>query len=230
MTASTVAAPALRREGDVLVLDLGSGENRVDPDLLTAIDAALDEVEATDAPRALVTTASGKFWSNGLDLEWLGDHHEQVQEVVDAYHRLLARVLGLGAPTVAAVQGHAFAAGAMLASAHDAVVMREDRGFWCVPEADLGMPFTAGMTALLAARLPTRTAHEAMTTARRYGGPEAVAAGIADEAVAEADVLPRALARAAALAGKQPQTLAAIKRRLHADAIATLQAPQVLGA
>jgi enoyl-CoA hydratase/carnithine racemase len=228
--AATVTPPGLRREGDVLVLDLGSGENRVNPDLLATIGAALDEVEATEAPRALVTTATGKFWSNGLDLEWLGAHHEQVQEVVDAYHRLLARVLGLGAPTVAAVQGHAFAAGAMLASAHDAVVMREDRGFWCVPEADLGMPFTAGMTALLAARLPTRTAHEAMTTARRYGGPEAVAAGIADEAVAEADVLPRAIARAAALAGKQPQTLAAIKRRLHADAIATLQAPQVLGA
>jgi Delta3-Delta2-enoyl-CoA isomerase len=86
----------------------------------------------------------------------------------------------------------------MLALAHDQRTMRADRGYFCLPEVDIGIPFTPGMSALIAARLPVRTAHEAMTTGRRYGGEDAAAAGIADEAVTEEQVLPRAIVRAEA--------------------------------
>ena len=212
----------------VVVLDLGDGENRFNPESCTRIEQTLAEVEAAPAPRALVTRASGKFWSNGLDLEWFGAHPDEVQDAVAQVHRMFAAFLGAGVPTVAAVQGHAFAAGAMLAACHDVTVMRADRGFWCVPEADIGIPFTPGMTALLKARLPQRTAHEAMVTARRYGGSEAVAAGIVDEAVGADEVLDRAVERAQALAAKDPATLRAIKRRLHAEALEALAAPQQL--
>ena len=60
----------IERNGDVFVLDLGDGENRFNAESLDEIEACLDEVEAA-APCALVTSARGKFWSNGLDLEWL---------------------------------------------------------------------------------------------------------------------------------------------------------------
>lgn len=228
MTDQTQDLPKLRREGDVFVLDLGAGQNRFNADSVAAIDAALDEVEATEGPKALVTAATGKFFSNGLDLEWLGQNADRVQETIDAYHRLLARVLGSGTPTVAAIQGHAFAAGAMFAAAHDASAMRTDRGFWCVPEADLGIPFTPGMTALLAARLPTRSAHAAMTSGRRYAGPDALAAGIVDAVADEHALLQTAIGLAAAQASKDPDTLAKIKQRLHAPAITALQLPQEL--
>ena len=152
---------------------------------------------ATPAPRALVTTATGKFWSNGLDLAWMAEHQAEIPGFVGRVHELFAAFLQAGVATVAAVQGHCFAAGAMLAAAHDRVVMREDRGFWCLPEADIGIPFTPGMSALLLARLPRAAAHEAMTTARRYGGRDALAAGIVHETAPEAEVLPRALQWAA---------------------------------
>jgi enoyl-CoA hydratase/carnithine racemase len=111
----------------------------------------------------------------------------------------------------------------MLALAHDERVMRADRGFFCLPEADIGIPFTPGMTALIAARLSSRAAHDAMITGRRYGGGDAVAAGIVDEAVDFEQVLPRAIERAAALAGKDPTTMATIKQRLYVNAIAALR-------
>lgn len=222
------ALPHLERRDTVFVLHLGDGENRFNPDQCTALEEALAEVEAAPAPRALVTAATGKIWSNGLDLEWLSSHTDQLQTLLDRYHRLLAAFLGAGVPTVAAVQGHAFAAGAMFAAAHDQVVMRADRGYWCVPEVDLGMPFTPGMNALLKARLPHRTAHEAMTTARRYGAPEALAAGIIDETADLDDVLDRAVERAASLAGKNPEILRAIKQRLHADTLDVLRTPHRL--
>ena len=119
---------SLRRDGDVFLLDLGDGENRFHPDWVSSVEAALDEVEGTEGPRALVTCATGKYWSNGLDLEWLFSHPDDAGAFVSRVHRLFARVLTLPVPTVAAVQGHCFAAGAMLALAHDWTVMRLDRG------------------------------------------------------------------------------------------------------
>jgi enoyl-CoA hydratase/carnithine racemase len=79
------------------------------------------------------------------------------------------------------------------------------------------------MTALLKARLPAATAHEAMVTGRRYGGPEAVAAGLADEAVPAGQVLTAAARRAGPLAGKPRETVAAIKRGLYAGTVAALE-------
>jgi enoyl-CoA hydratase/carnithine racemase len=214
--------PTLNRQDDVFVLDLGADENRFHPDWLTAVGAALDEVEQADGARALVTTATGKFFSNGLDLDWLMANGEQAQDYVGAVHGLLARVLTLPVITVAALQGHTFAAGAMLSLAHDVRVMRADRGFWCLPEVDIKIPFTPGMAALIQARLPKQAAHEAMTTGRRYGGREALDAGIVGHAVAEEAVLPTAVELATALTGKAGPTLAAIKSRMYAEAVAAL--------
>ncbi len=217
--------PTLTRDADVYVLDLGAEENRFNAQSLDAIEACLAEVEGAPAPRALVTTASGKFWSNGLDLEWMATQGEAAVPFVARVHELLARVLALNVPSVAALQGHTFAAGAMLALAHDQRVMRSDRGFFCLPEVDINIPFTPGMSALIAARLPGQTAHEAMTTGRRYGGVDAAAAGIVQAAVPEAEVLSRSVELAAISAAKNPDTLGAIKQRLYERTLAALRAP-----
>lgn len=192
--------PTLDRHENVFVLDLGDGENRFHPDWIAAVGAALDEVEKAEGPRALVTAATGKFWSNGLDLEWLFANADHYHDYVVSVHQLFARMLSLPVITVAALQGHTFAAGAMLSLAHDFRVMRADRGYWCLPEADIDIPFTPGMSGLIRARLTPQTAHEAMTTARRYGGEDAARASIVDRAVPEAEVRPTAVALAESLA------------------------------
>jgi enoyl-CoA hydratase/carnithine racemase len=172
---------------------------------------------------ALVLTGEGKYFSNGLDLAWMGSAPPGgVEDVLARTQALFARVLAFPTATVAAINGHAFAAGAMLALACDERVMRADRGYFCLPEVDLGLAFTPGMTALLKARLPTLTAHEAMTAGRRYGGQDALAAGIVRCAVASEQVLDLARERAAALAGKPRATLTAIKRALYDEALAAL--------
>ncbi|MGX1952399.1 enoyl-CoA hydratase-related protein [Streptomyces sp. CB02115] len=215
--------PTLDRTDNVFTLDLGDGENRFHPDWLAAVDAALDDVEKADGPRALVTTATGKFYSNGLDLEWLFAHADQHRHYVVSVHELLARMLSLPVITVAALQGHTFAAGAMFSLAHDFRVMRADRGYWCLPEADINIPFTPGMSALIQSRLAPRTAHEAMLTARRYGGADAAAAGIVDRAVDEHAVRSTAFETAQALVEKAGDTLGTIKARMYAPALATLR-------
>jgi enoyl-CoA hydratase/carnithine racemase len=215
--------PTLDRRDDVFVLELGDTENRFHPDWIASVGAALDEVEKADRPCALVTAATGKFYSNGLDLEWLAGHADQYEEYVLSVHDLLARMLALPVITVAALQGHTFAAGAMFSLAHDFRVMRADRGFWCLPEADIDIPFTRGMSALIQARLAPQTAHEAMTSARRYGGGDALAAGIVDRTADEDSVRRTAVAIAASQAGKAGVALGTIKSRMYAAALGTLR-------
>jgi Delta3-Delta2-enoyl-CoA isomerase len=206
----------------VWVLRMRGGENRFNLEWLDSVNSALDRVEASEGPCALVTTGEGKFYSNGMDLDWLASDPSRAEDYLRAVYRLLGRVLSFPAITIAAVNGHAFGAGALLAIAHDFAVMREDRGYWCMPEADLGLPLTPEYVSLLTARLPSRTAHEALVTGRRYGGPDALAGGIVHQVAAEYEVVPQATKMAVGLAAKDRQTLSEHKRLLHGDAIRTL--------
>jgi Delta3-Delta2-enoyl-CoA isomerase len=221
--------PTLQRHDDhVFVLDLGEGENRFTLEWIAAVDAALDEVDATEGPRALLTVASGKIWSNGLDLDWLLANLDRASEYTGKVQDLFARTLSTQYPTIAVLQGHTFAAGAMLALAHDVRVMRADRGFFCLPEVDIGIPFAPGMSALVQSRLSSATAHEAMTTGRRYGGAEALAAGIVSAALPLEDLVPYAAEWAGAQAAKAGPTLRTIRTTMYRKAIDLLGEPVVL--
>ena len=212
----------LDRDGNVWVLRMQAGENRFGLDWLDAVNSALDVVEATDGPCALVTTGEGKFYSNGMDLDWLATAPERAADYLSAIYRVLGRMLGFPAITVAAVNGHAFGAGALLAAAHDFAVMREDRGYWCMPEADLGLPLTREYLSVLSAKLPPRTLQRAVLTGLRYGGPDALAEGIVHQVTANDDVVPAAVRLAAEMAGKDRRTVAQHKRLLYGEAITTL--------
>ncbi len=212
----------LTTDGDIAHLDLGDDENRFSPAWVQQARDLLAEVAARPSPRALVTTAGGRFFSNGLDLEWLVAHPDEAASYVASVHALLADVLAFPAPTVAVVQGHAFAAGAMLALAHDTRVMRADRGFLCLPEVDINIPFTPFMGALIQAKLTPAAAVDAMTTGRRYGGLDALALGIVDRAVPAEELMLTALEHVRPLAGKDGTTLGLIKQRMFAPALAAL--------
>jgi enoyl-CoA hydratase/carnithine racemase len=214
--------PSLNRDGDAFVLDLGDDENRFNPSWMTAVSDLIDEAVAAPAPRALVTSATGKFWSNGLDLDWLGQNQDRVDEFIAQVHDLFAKMLAAPIPTVAAIQGHCFAAGAMYALAHDWRVMRSDRGYFCLPEADINIPFTPGMSALIQSKLTPAAATAAMVGAHRFGGEDALGAGIVDATGGEDSVVPDAIALAAPHAGKDGATLATIKSRMYAGALAAL--------
>jgi enoyl-CoA hydratase/carnithine racemase len=221
----------LDQDGEVYVLNLAAdGENRLSPAWLGEVEAALDQVEAAQSPCALVTVGSGKFWSTGLDLDWLGAHLDEAAAYLDRVSLLLARTLASPVVTVAALNGHAFGAGGMWALAHDFRVMRADRGYFCLPEVDLGLDFEPRMSALVRSRLTPATAHEAMTTGRRYGGPDALAAGIVEQTATAEDLTAVAVARAREFAAKTKPVRGKIKETLYAETLAALRTPNTAGA
>ncbi|MCE5288789.1 MAG: enoyl-CoA hydratase/isomerase family protein [Nocardiaceae bacterium] len=208
--------PYLRREGQVFVLDLGEAgqpetDNRLSPDALDAIEACIDEAEASQGPAALVTTATGKFFSNGFVPELFAPDGSYLLRAQQVFARVVASEL----PTIAAVNGHAFGGAAFLAVAHDIRLMRTDRGFFCLPELDLGMLIPNGFDALFAARVPQPGRHIAVVTARRFGGADAVQAGIMDQALSAEELLPTALALGEQLAAKRGPNLAATKKHMY---------------
>jgi len=196
----------LERQGDVFTLTMNADENRWNTTFVRAIAEALNEVEASTGPAALVTlSANEKFYSNGLDLDWVAapDDHPQGgdrQVFGDEFMKLMGRLITFPMPTVSAINGHAFGAGFMSALCHDVRFMRADRGFICANEMQLGMMIPVPELALFQHKLPMNVFFETVQLARRWTGPAALDAGIVQH-VTDLDTLrDAALARATELA------------------------------
>ncbi|MDJ0417785.1 enoyl-CoA hydratase/isomerase family protein [Rhodococcus opacus] len=222
--------PYMERSGDVFVLYFGEegepdSENAFHPDWIDKVEGLLDQVEQHDGPAALVTTGLGKFYSTGLDTAWVVANTDKLNSYIDRVQALFARILTFPLPTVAALTGHTFGGGAILAAAHDHRVMREDRGYFCLPGITIGASYAPGSIALLAARLPARAVHTALVTGRRYGGVAASELGFVDEVAPEQHVLTRAVEHAQGLVATRGRTLGEIKSSLYADAVASLRTP-----
>lgn len=195
----------LDKEGSVFILTMDDGENRWNTTFVRAFSDALEEVEASEGPAALVTTSSSeKFFSNGLDLEWRmseGEHPGGDREVFGPeFMSLMGRIITFPVPTIAAINGHAFGAGLMCALCHDIRLMREDRGFACANEVEIGMVIPNPELALFRHKLPMNTFFQTVQLARRWTGPDAVEGGIAEQALPLDKLLDRAKARAEELA------------------------------
>ena len=217
----------LDRQDNTFILTLDDDENRWNTTFVRAISDALDEVEASTGPAALVTTASHpKFFSNGLDLEWrssTGEHRGGDRAAFGSeFMTLMGRIITLPVPSVCAINGHAFGAGFMMALCHDVRMMRQDRGFACANEVEIGMIIPDPELALFKHKLPANVFFETVQLARRWTGPDAATAGIVSSAHALSELLPKAIEKAASLAhlGSNRHVYGTMKERLFGDSAA----------
>ncbi|MEM7003085.1 MAG: enoyl-CoA hydratase/isomerase family protein [Pseudomonadota bacterium] len=196
----------LKKEDSVFLLTMDAGENRWNTTFVRELSKALDEVEASTGPAALVTTSSSdKFYSNGLDLDWVRDpdaHPEAGDRTVfgDEFMKIMSRLITFPVPTVAAVNGHAFGAGFMAALCHDVRIMRADRGFMCANEMQLGMRIPVPELALFRHKLPMHTFFETVQLSRRWTAADAQTAGIIQGSANTDELLALAMTRAQELA------------------------------
>lgn len=146
----------LEKRGPLFLLTLtGDGEHRLNPTLLDSISSAITQIRSdpSSSESVLITTSHGKFFSNGYDLA-LAETHPPLRAVMSSKLRsLVADLISLPMPTIAAVTGHAAAAGFLLAMSHDYVLMRRDRGFLYMSELDIGLVLPAWFVAMIRAKI-----------------------------------------------------------------------------
>jgi enoyl-CoA hydratase/carnithine racemase len=214
----------LTREGSVFLLTMNDGENRWNTTFVHEFSTALAEVEKSTGPAALVTTsASEKFFSNGLDLEWLtaeGEHKGGDRSVFgDEFMKLMGRLISLPVPSVCAINGHAFGAGFMTALCHDVRLMRKDRGFICANEVELGMTIPDPELALFRHKIPMNAFFETVQLAKRWTGPDALSAGIVQAVEERNDLQAAAMAKAESLSklGANRDAFAHMKERIYGE-------------
>ena len=203
----------------VLTLINNDNENKLNLDVMHEYQAALDEVEAYEGNTALLITCEHeKTFSTGIALEWLIQcTEEQRAEFVKTLETVLYRLAMLNAPSVVCINGNAYAGGAILASAADFRVMREDRGRFCYPEVNIQIPFTPMMMDIINL-IPNKHALKHMAlTGMAYTGIECEALNIVDSIHPQEGLQQAAMELAQMLGEKDRATYTTIKRRLRPD-------------
>jgi len=216
----------------VAVLTMNNGENRFNPDFLDAYLNILDLIESeTDAKTLIVTSSHEKIFTNGLDLEWLvpviqNKDMKTAKEFFFQLNRLFKRFVTYPLIAIAAISGHAFAGGAFFTGAFDFRFMRSDRGYYCIPEVDLGIPFLPGMLALLGKAIPAYKFNEMQFTGMRLTAKECEAHHIVMKALPQDDLMKETLAFAKSL-NKKRSLVGEMKNRMNRHIVHALDVEDV---
>lgn len=206
----------LSKEGPVYILTLTNGAqaNTLTEEVINEYHGILDQLEATEDNTCLLMTSNDpKFWCNGINLDWLilqpPDYFPRFAALMD---RLYLRFALLNMPTVACLTGHTYAGGALLAATFDFRLMRQDKGFFCLPEVDIKIPFTPVMHEVLRLLPDQQAVCELLYTGKRIGGAEAARMKIVAAAYPPEELWDKAKELAAFLAQKDRKTYTSIKR------------------
>jgi enoyl-CoA hydratase/carnithine racemase len=213
---------------DEQVALLTMNESKFNMNSVTEFLSVLDEIEKDTDARALIVRASDeKVWSTGIDLEWLSPHVQKGErDVTDVFtarlSELLKMILFYPMITVAAITGHAFAGGAVLACCFDFRFMRKGRGYLCFPEVDLGIPFLPSFTALMKKAIPMDLVEDMQLTARRLTAEECEARHIIAKACSIDELMSEAMSFAKGL-NKQRPIVGKLKKVMHGDILRIME-------
>lgn len=198
------------------------GDNRLTTEVVEEYLAALDIVEQYQGNTALLLTCSHeKTFCTGINLDWLLPLNDaDRREFTTAFETLLCRLALLSAPTVACINGNAYAGGAIVASATDFRLMRSDRGRFCYPEVDIKIPFTQ-VSSDIGQLLPNQQAvKNMMLTGVAYTGLECAELQIVDTIYPQDQLQQEAFSLAKTLASKDRQTYCTNRNLMRPEIVA----------
>ena len=201
-------------EDGVAVLRFDDGKaNVLSPTSIEALGTALDRAEL-EARSVCIVGRPGRF-SAGFDLSIMTSGPDAARKLLAAGGELIMRVFMHPQPVVAAVTGHALAAGALLVLACDVRIAADLPTKIGLNETSIGMPLPLFARELAADRLDRRHLTQATLGARTYAPAEAAAIGYVDTVVPADTVEAEAIAEARRLGAYAPRPYAQTKHGLR---------------
>ena len=213
------------KDENVAIISMNNGENRHNLDFANAMNGALDEIVADKTVQSLILTSSDeKNFSQGIDVGWMSARYQnkEIQQIKDFMYRMndvFKKLMIVPMPTIAAINGHAYGNGAIISCACDFRFMRADRGFFCFPEVNLGIPLLYGMNAFVKKAVPQYKLLEMQFSGNRYTAAELEQHHIIRKACADRDELMKESLAFAKTFQKKRGILGEMKKRMYRDII-----------
>ncbi len=210
-----------KKDGTVAVMTMNNGENRHNPDFNRAILNAFDEIENDESISSVVITSSDqKNWSQGIDVEWImgamnNKDTPAIKDFMYGLDRIFKRILCFPMPVIAAINGHVFGDGTIMACACDFRFMKADRGYFCFPEVDINIPFLPGMLAIIKKAIPYYKLEELVYSGKRATAKELEASHVIVKASENEEALLEDAMAFARTFTKKRAVFEQLKKRLH---------------
>ena len=213
----------------VAVLTMNNKENRMNLDYAHAMIKALDEIlEDKGIFAVIIASSDEKNWSQGIDLQWLmerkaADDLNAIRSFLYRMNDLFKKLLLYPMPVIAAINGHAFGNGALLACTCDFRFMRSDKGFFCFPEVDVSIPFLPGMIAFARKAVPEYKYQEMVYTGKRLTADELETHHVIRKACRDQDELMKESMDFAKTFEKKRGIFGELKKRMYKSIIQALE-------
>lgn len=210
-----------KKDGTVAIMTMNNGENLHNPTWAQAMIDTYNEIIADQEIKALVLTSSDpKNFSLGVDLAWVIEHRNKndfpaISKWLYGNNEVFKAMIMAPIPTIAAINGHAFGNGAMLAGACDFRFMRADRGYFSLPEVNLGIQMAPSMIEWMRRIMPYHLFIRMMLSGDRFTATELEKHGVIIKACEDAE---KTLEEAVAFAktfNKSRTTVQELKNRAY---------------
>lgn len=167
----------------------------LNPSNIEEIHASLEIIENYKGPCALILTSKNpKIFCAGMDLKFIRKNGILTgKHIAESLLKILARLLNLPCPIIAAINGHAIAGGLLLALSADYVIMTSESGSLAMTEILIGLVIPSGANMLLKAKLHPAVHRDLALKGVYFNSAQAKEAGIVDLLVPKSDLITRAV-------------------------------------
>ena len=216
-------------DGTLLVTIDRPPVNALDLDAMAALEQTFAAATREIPQGGVVVTGGGDVFSAGVDTRAFARYgRDQRRTLVQAITRMVARLLAIPVPVVAAVNGHALGGGFVLMLACDYRIAADvEAAKLGMTEARAGIPFPAGPLEILRHELAPELLRRLTLTSAVVGVRELAVSRTIDELCAAADLTSRSIAQAKTLAS-QP-AFRTVKRQIRGELLERVAALAAAG-
>ena len=201
-------------ENGIAVLTMARGKvNALNQEMVAELICAVDEAEHEPSVNSLILASNRPgFFSAGFDIKEVFLYsRDRMTDYLRSYGALIHKLHQFPKPVIAAINGHNFAGGAIMALACDFRVMAEGEYGFAVNEIAVGVVIPPAIFKLCADVVGVKNAHHMILTGDPVQSARALEIGLVDEVAPAEEVLDRARQLAVRVTKNPPGAFAAVK-------------------